>query len=50
MSSNCDRIDEVNVFEQILAEEAHKRTLEVYWEQTREERDLKRHLKEMYAW
>ena len=37
-------------FEQILSEEAHKRTLEVYWEQTQEERDLKRHLREMSAW
>ena len=37
-------------FEQILDDRALKRTLEIYWEQTKEERDLKRHLKEMSGW
>ena len=37
-------------FMQILDEQKNKRTLEVYWEQTKEVRDLKRHLKEMSAW
>ena len=37
-------------FEQILDEKNPKRTLEYYWEQTKEERDLKRHLKKMAAW
>ena len=37
-------------FLQILDEKAPKRTLEIYWEQTKEGRDLKRHLKEMSAW
>ena len=37
-------------FEPILDETAPKRTLEFYWEQTKEERDLERHLKKMSAW
>ena len=37
-------------FEHILDEKTPKRTLEIYWEQTKEGRDLKRHLKEMSAW
>ena len=32
-------------FEQILEEDTPKRTLELYWEQTAEGRDLERHLK-----
>ena len=36
--------------EHILDEQKPKRTLEFYWEQTKEKRDLKRHLKEMSAW
>ena len=37
-------------FEHILDEKNPKRTLELYWEQTKEERDIERHLKEMSAW
>ena len=37
-------------FKQILDEKRHKWTVELYLEQTKEERDLERHLKEMSAW
>ena len=36
--------------EQVLDEKSNKWTLEHYWEQTKEERDLERHLKMMSAW
>ena len=36
--------------EQILDETYPKRTLDFYWEQTQEERDIERHVKEMSAW
>jgi hypothetical protein len=37
-------------FKHVLDERTLKRTLDYYWEQTAEKRDLKRHLKEMSAW
>ena len=37
-------------FEHVLEEKEPKRTMESYWEQTQEERDLGRHLKEMSVW
>ena len=37
-------------FEHVLEEKESKRTMETYWDQNQEERDLNRHLKEMSAW
>ena len=37
-------------FEHVLEEKESKRTMETYWDQNQEERDLERHLKEMSAW
>ena len=37
-------------FELILKEKSPKRTLKLYWEHTKEGRDLKRHLRSMSAW
>ena len=37
-------------FEHVLDEKMPKRALKLYWEQTKEERDLARHLKNMSGW
>ena len=37
-------------FEHVLVEKESQRTMETYWDQNQEERDLNRHLKEMSVW